>query len=104
MPAAIAVIACLYLIQFFDATDRTVDHAAVLIGFSGLYFILFRGGHILMIRSLHREMMKHHQDAYREKLAALPEPTLKRRNVGFTLARAKRDILMEAREKPDLGL
>ena len=104
LPSALAVIACLAIINSIGATPRTVDHTAVLIGFSGLYFMLFRGGHILMIRSLHREMMKHHPKAYREKLAALPEATLKRRNVGFTLARVKRDILMEAREKPDLGL
>ncbi len=104
LPGALAVLAFLWLITLAGATPRTVDHAAVLIGFGGLYFMLFRGGHIMMIRSLHGEMMKKHPDAYREKLAAIPEDTLKRRNVGFTLARVKRDILMEAREKPDLGL
>ena len=104
LPAAVAVVAFLLLIQQFGADERTVNHSAALIGFAGLYFVLFRGGHILMIRSLHGEMMKKHQEAYRKHLAMLTEGEIKRSNVGFTLARMKRDILVEARKKPDLGL
>lgn len=101
LPAAGALLAVLMLIRAIGPDEVTMDHISVLIGFSALYFILFRGGHILMIRSLHSEMMKKHQEAYREKLAAFPIGDLKRRNLGFTLARVKRDILVEAREKED---
>ena len=104
LPAALGVIAFVLLAGQFGASERTMDHAAALIGFAGLYFALFRGGHILMLRSLHKEMMAKHQDAYRAKLLALPEARLRRSNLGFTLARVKRDILVEARKKPDLGL
>ena len=104
LPAALAVIAFVWLIRQFGATDSAVDHAAVLIGFGGLYFALFRGGHILMIRSLHADMMRRFEDAYRAKLARMDAGELRRRNLGFTLARIKRDIMVEAQKKPDLGL
>ena len=98
-PAAGALLLVLGLLAAIGPDERTLDHTAALVGFSALYFILFRGGHILMIRSLHSEMMKKHQEAYREKLAAFPIGELKRRNLGFTLARVKRDILVEARNE-----
>ena len=104
LPGSLGVIAFVLLVQQFGASERTVDHAAALIGFAGLYFALFRGGHILMLRSLHSEMMRRHEEAYRAKLARLSEGELRRSNLGFTLARIKRDILVEARKKPDLGL
>ena len=98
-PTAVALLAILLLLKTIGPNSITLDHTAVLVGFSALYFILFRGGHILMIRSLHAEMMKKHQEAYRDKLAAFEDGELKRRNLGFTLARVKRDILVEAREE-----
>ena len=101
LPAAGALIAVLLLLRSIGPDKGTLDHTAVLVGFSALYFILFRGGHILMIRSLHAEMMKKHQEAYREKLADFAQVDLKRHNLGFTLARVKRDILVEAREAED---
>ena len=104
LPAALATIAFVLLIREINGSPSSVDHAAVLIAFGALYFVLFRGGHILMIRSLHGDMMKHHEDAYRAKLGALEEGELRRSNLGFTLARVKRDILVEALKKPDLGL
>jgi hypothetical protein len=72
-----------------------------MVGFAALYFTLFRGGHMMMIRSLHSEMMKKHEDAYRDKLSRMNEGELRRSNLGFTLARVKRDILVEAREGKD---
>lgn len=96
-PAAISLVAVLLLLRIIGPGQRTLDHTSAMVGFAGLYFTLFRGGHILMIRSLHVEMMRKHQDAYREKLSSLPETELRRRNLGFTLARVKRDILVEAR-------
>lgn len=98
LPAAISLITILCLLRAIGPDPKTLDHTAVLVGFSALYFILFRGGHILMIRSLHVEMMKQHEEAYREKLSLITDIELKRRNLGFTLARVKRDILVEARQ------
>lgn len=72
-----------------------------MVGFAALYFTLFRGGHILMIRSLHFDMLRRHPEAYREKLLAFADTNLKRRNLGFTLARIKRDILIDAQAEAD---
>ena len=41
--------------------------------------------------------MRKHQEAYRLKLGAMTEGELRRSNLGFTLARVKRDILVEAK-------
>lgn len=98
LPAAASLIAILALLRAVAPSETTLDHTSVMVGFAALYFILFRGGHMLMIRSLHVEMMKKHPDAYREKLARMTEKDLRRSNLGFTLARLKRDILVEARE------
>ncbi|MGJ8559031.1 MAG: hypothetical protein ACSHX3_02220 [Litorimonas sp.] len=97
-PAALSLIAVLFVLRAIGPSETTLDHTAVMVGFAALYFILFRGGHMLMIRSLHGEMMKKHPDAYREKLARMTERDLRRSNLGFTLARVKRDILVEARD------
>lgn len=97
-PAAICLLAMLALLRMIGPSQTTLDHTAVMVGFAALYFILFRGGHLLMIRSLHVEMMKNHADAYRDKLGRMTAKQLRRSNLGFTLARVKRDILVEARE------
>lgn len=97
-PAAGSLVAVLALLRAIGPNETTLDHTAVMVGFAALYFTVFRGGHMLMIRSLHVEMMKKHQDAYREKLARMTAKQLRRSNLGFTLARVKRDILVEARE------
>lgn len=98
-PAALSLIAMLALLRAIRPSDTTLDHTAVMVGFAALYFILFRGGHMLMIRSLHVEMMKKHEQAYREKLFRMTEQELRRSNLGFTLARVKRDILVEAQKE-----
>ena len=49
-PAAAALLAVLILLQLIGPDTKTLDHTAVLVGFSALYFILFRGGHILMMK------------------------------------------------------
>lgn len=97
-PAAASLIAVLAVLHAIGPSETTLDHTAVMVGFAALYFCVFRGGHMLMIRSLNVEMMKKHPDAYREKLARMTAKQLRRSNLGFTLARVKRDILVEARE------
>lgn len=46
-----------------------------------------------MIRSLHFEMKRKYEQPYRDKLAALSLVKIKGRNIGFTLARIKCDIV-----------
>lgn len=97
LPAALTLLAVLALLKLIGPDERTLDHTAIMVGFAALYFTIFRGGHMLMIRSLHRDMMRHHEDAYREALAQLSQGELRRANLGFTLARIKRDILVKSR-------
>lgn len=97
LPAALTLLAVLAVLRLIGPDETTLDHTAIMIGFAALYFTLFRGGHMLMIRSLHLEMMRNYEDAYREKLANLSQGELRRANLGFTLARIKRDILIKSR-------
>ncbi|WP_298918597.1 hypothetical protein [uncultured Algimonas sp.] len=101
LPSAGMLLATLALLRWIGPNRVTLDHTSVMVGFAALYFILVRGGHMLMLRSLHAELMKKHADAYRSKLAGFSEGRLRRGNLGFILARLKRDILVEARSAKD---
>lgn len=94
-PTACAVLIILFLCRGLDDIVLR-DHTAVLVAFAALYYCLLRGGHMIMIRSLHIDLLKKHETAYREKLSAL-SPDHMRRNIGFTLSRIKRDILDQAK-------
>ncbi|MGB6231356.1 MAG: hypothetical protein WBF53_14660 [Litorimonas sp.] len=100
-PAAVVLLVVLGLLFAVGPDRKTLDHTAVMVGFAALYFTLFRGGHMLMIRSLHFDLMRKYEDAYRDKLRAFGADGLRRRNLGFTLAKVKRDILVEAQEAKD---
>lgn len=76
------------------SSEKLKDQSAALIGFSVLYFIIVRGGHIIMVRSLHKDMLKRHEAAYREKLSHISVDN-NPRNISFTLARFKREIYDE---------
>jgi len=93
LPSAIFLLGILGLFRLIDADMSNLNHNAVIVGFFALYFVLIRGGHIIMIRSLHFELKRKYEDGYREKLAYVPIGQIKRRNIGFTLARIKREIL-----------
>lgn len=97
LPASLSLLAVLCLFRLITDKPSELNHNAVIVGFFTLFFILVRGGHILMIRSLHFELKGKFETAYREKLAYIPQGQIKRRNIGFTLARIKRDILDEKR-------
>lgn len=64
----------------------------VIFAFFTLYFVLFRGGHLIMIRSMHFDLKKTYGPKYESRLKSLPKD-LKRQNLGFTLARIKRDLI-----------
>ena len=95
LPSAAVLLIILLALKLMDNTARELDHKAVIVGFFTLYFILVRGGHILMTRSLHMELLKKYEAAYRESLAQLDSKAMKKRNIGFTLARIKRDLALK---------
>jgi len=89
-PAMILLIIALLLCMGIS-NEKLKDQSAVLIGFSALYFIIVRGGHIIMVRSLHKDMLEKHEAAYREQLSRLSGTSMPR-NISFALARIKREI------------
>lgn len=93
LPSALVLLLVLGLFRLIGYEVSYLNHSAVIVGFFALYFVLIRGGHIIMIRSLHFELKRKYEDAYREKLAYVPKGQIKRRNIGFTLARIKRELI-----------
>jgi len=93
LPSAFILVMVLIIMRWISSNITELNHSALIVGFFALYFILIRGGHIIMIRSLHFEMKRKHEDLYREKLASLSQSQMRRRNIGFTLARIKREII-----------
>jgi len=85
------------LFSVISEAPRFRDHNATIVGFFAFYFVLVRGGHMIMIRSLHKDLMKKHEAAYRYELAAVDPILFRMRSIGFTLAQIKRRILEDAR-------
>ena len=90
-PATGILLIALIFVHGLDS-EKLRDQTAVLIGFAALCYILIRGGHIIMIRSLHRDLLARYEDEYRARLAPLSCDRI-HRNIGFVLTRIKRDIL-----------
>ena len=99
LPSALVLLVILILLWSFSDSAYELDHKAVLPAFFTLYYILVRGGHIVMMRSLHKELLKKYETRYREILSVMDPDTMKRRNIGFTLARIKRAMIDERRAK-----
>lgn len=91
LPTALVLLVVLVILKSTADTQRALNHSAVLVGFFAIHFILVRGGHILMIRSLHSELKRAYPEPYAERLARLPN--LRGRNAGFALARLKRRMI-----------
>ena len=98
IPATACLLLLLGWLGFFIDTEQYRDQNATIVGFFTLYFILVRGGHILMIRSMHFDMKRTYGEAYERRLSQLPRG-LKQRNIGFTLARIKRDLINERQKR-----
>ena len=96
LPTMLCLLLCLYLFSIWSDGARFKDHSAVIVGFLAFYFVLIRGGHIIMIRSLHKEMLEKHEAAYRYELAAVHPILFRRKTIGFTLTQIKRRILDDA--------
>ena len=90
------LLAVLFLFSTLSEAPRFRDHNATIVGFFAFYFVLVRGGHMIMIRSLHKDLMRKHEEAYRYELAAVDPILFRRRSIGFTLAQIKRRILEDA--------
>ena len=97
LPTMVCVLVFLYVYAaLYDAPGHR-DHTATIIGFFAFYYVLIRGGHMIMIRSLHHEMMKKYEIEYRYELAAVSPILFRRKTIGFTLAKIKRHIHEEAK-------
>ena len=96
LPSAVILLALLLLARWALGAGSSLNHNAVIIGFFITYFILFRGGHMVMMRTLHFELMRKYEVSYRELLGYVPIGQVKRYNLGFTLARIKRDCIVRA--------
>lgn len=97
LPTMVVLLVLLYIFSIISDVTRFRDHNATVVGFFAFYYVLVRGGHMIMIRSLHKDLMKTHEAAYRYELAAVDPVLFRRKSIGFTLAQVKRRILEDAR-------
>ncbi len=97
LPAMLVLLVLLFIFSTISDAQRFRDHNATIVGFFAFYFILVRGGHILMIRSLHKELLAKHEEAYRYELSAVHPVVFRKKSIGGTLAQIKRRILEDAR-------
>ena len=91
LPTALVLLVALLVLRGVSTTESWLNHRAVIVGFFAAYFVLVRGGHLLMVRSLHAELLRKYPEPYTERLAKLPD--LRGRNAGFALARLKRGLI-----------
>ena len=92
LPCLICLVIALLLIRLFVISEQVLNQGGLILAFFAVYFILIRGGHILMIRSLHFDLKRRFEVTYAEHLAYLPH-SLRGYNIGFTLARIKRELV-----------
>lgn len=92
-PSAVVLAGILFIFKRITRDDQMLDHNAVIVGFFILYFVLVRGGHLIMIRSMHKDLLKKYEKPYTARLAAIPLKSFRRRNLGFTLAKMKREFI-----------
>ena len=91
LPSGIVLILALLILKFLVSDRQHLDQAAALIGFFSFYYVLVRGGHLIMIRAMHHDLKSKYGDKYESRLKELP-PDLRQINLGFRLARIKRDL------------
>lgn len=96
LPSMIVLLAILGLFNVVNQSAKDLDHTAVIVGFFTFYFVIVKGGHLLMVRSLHKELKKKYLEGYTHKLGYISRNEIKRSNIGFTLARIKRELMIEA--------
>lgn len=92
LPSAITLGTLIVLLPVVLPDPMYRTETMAIFAFFTLYFVLFRAGHMVMIRSMHFDLLKTYGPKYEERLKALPKD-LRRQNLGFTLARIKRDLV-----------
>ena len=93
LPSAALLAGILFIFGRLTQNSHTLDHNSVIVGFFMLYFVLVRGGHIIMIRSMHKDMLRRYEEPYTARLETLTRDRLRRKNLGFTLAKIKRELI-----------
>lgn len=99
LPSSLFLLVILGVFRLITDRGQILDQNATVVGFFILYFVLVRGGHMLMIRSMHNDLLANYEAPYTAKITQLP-PRAKglfggRRNIGFTLAKIKRELIDE---------
>jgi|GEM_PF-4070282 len=79
LPVAIALTGLLLALRFVFKDPQSLDHNSLIVAFFAVYFIVVRGGHIVMIRSMHFDLLRTYGDDYRNALGYLPMGQMKRR-------------------------
>ena len=92
LPVAILLLGFLLILKRIITQPQYLDQSAALIAFFSLYFVLIRGGHLVMIRSMHFDLKTKYGERYEKRLARLPS-NLRQVNLGFSLARIKRELI-----------
>ena len=92
LPSAITLGGLIVLLPVILPDPMYRKETMTIFAFFTLYFVLFRGGHMIMIRSMHFDLLKTYGQKYEDRLKALPRD-LRLQNIGFTLAKIKRDLI-----------
>lgn len=96
LPTAFILLLVLIVIGFLTGDGSELNHASVIAAFFAAYFVLIRAGHLFMIRAMHLTLKKEYAAVYPKKLASLPK-NMNRRNLGFSLAKIKSDLIYQQR-------
>jgi len=97
VPSVICLLLALLIIRVATVDRYDLNHAAVILAFFAIFFVLVRGGHIYMIRTMHFDLMKTYAGVYPKKLKQLPKD-MRRQNLGFALARIKSELIHQKRD------
>ena len=94
------IILCLLLLIARRLTDSAVElnNISVILAFVATYWVLFKAGHIYLIRSLHLQLKKDFETSYPEALSELPRK-MKLREIGFSLAAIKAELIRNSSNK-----
>jgi len=95
LPTGLILIALLLLARFISGPTKEsateLNNISAILGFFSLYFVLVRGGHLYMIRSMHFQLKTEFAAVYPLSLQELPRQ-IKIRQLGAALARIKANL------------
>lgn len=91
VPTGLLLIAILLLYRSIAISRGDLNEVAALSGFFAFYFLVFRAGHIYMIRTMHNQLKSNFASLYEERLNGLPKQ-MNIRQIGAGLARIKAEL------------